>query len=221
MSIENQLRDALTSHAGSIESAEVNPYERVSAAVGWNRRRRRAAAATTVAAIAAIAIGVSVVSRRLADGRTTPAGVPPATDGAWKSVTTWPIRGALADNSALVDSVQDKFDGRAVFVEDVDTKRVAFIVRGDQLILAAGPRGAAGQALSQSTQMLPRTSVRTATLSVGAGSPPVIVTTPSACVCGESVGQRPWLATAAAAAAAAAGSRYSPGLVGMKSSPSS
>ena len=32
--------------------------------------------------------------------------------------------------------------------------------------------------------------------------------------------QRPWLATAAAAVAAASGSRYSPGLVGMKSAPS-
>ena len=38
---------------------------------------------------------------------------------------------------------------------------------------------------------------------------------------GPRASQRPWLATAAAAASAAAGSRYSPGLVGMKSSPSS
>ena len=49
--------------------------------------------------------------------------------------------------------------------------------------------------------------------------------TPATCGrgCGDdrvSGGQRPWFATAAAAAAAASGSRYSPGPVGMKSSPS-
>ncbi|MFC7491146.1 MULTISPECIES: hypothetical protein [unclassified Knoellia] len=178
MSIENQLRDALTSHAGSIESVEANPYERVSAAVGRNRRRRRAAVATTIAAVAALAIGVPAVSSRVADGRTTPAGLPPATDKAWNSVTTWPLRGALAGDGALVDAVQDKFDGRAVFVEDVDTRRVALVVRGDQLIIAAGPRGAEGQALSQNTQVGAPNIRQDSLVSVAAGSALVIITTP-------------------------------------------
>lgn len=182
MSIETQLRDALVAHASSIDPAETHPYERVSAAVGRNRTRRRAAGAAAVAAIAAIAIGVPAVSSHLADGRTTPAGtsttLPPATDKAWNSVTTWPTRGALAGNTSLVDAVQDKFKGRAVFVEDVDTARVAFIVRKDQLIVASGPRGAAGQALTQSSQITAPNIREDSVLSVGAGSSLVILTTP-------------------------------------------
>lgn len=182
MSIETELRDALTSHAASIEPLEAHPYERVSAAVVRTRTRRRAVGAAAVAVVAAIAIGVPTLSSRLADGRLTPAGtsltLPPAGDKAWNSVRTWPLRGALAGNTALVDAVEEKFDGRAVFVEDVDTQRVAFIVRGDQLIVASGPRGTAGESLTLSSQVEAPNIRDDSLLSTGAGKSLIIVTTP-------------------------------------------
>jgi hypothetical protein len=178
MSLETQLRDALTSHAGSIESVEAHPYERVAGAVAKNRTRRRTVGAAAVAVVAAIAIGVPAVSSRLGTDALPASPVPAASDKAWSSVRTWPLRGALAGNRDLVDAVQDKFDGRAVFVEDVDTRRVAFIVRRDQLIIASGPRGAAGKDLSLKDQVEAPNIREDSLLSVSAGDSLVIVTTP-------------------------------------------
>lgn len=180
MTIETQLRAALQDEAATIASVETDPYARVSAAIGRNRRHRRIVGAGVVAAVAAIAIGVPAVTSRLGDDA-LPSGqhqLPGASDKAWNSVRTWPLRGALAGNRDLVEAVQDKFDGRAVFVEDVDTQRVAFIVRRDQLIIASGPRGAAGRGFSLSHQIEAPNIPEDSLLSVGAGNSLVIVTTP-------------------------------------------
>lgn len=155
MSIETQLREALTSHAASIESVEAHPYERVAGAITKNRTRRRTVGAAAVAAVAAIAIGVPAVTSRFADTATSPAGhsrtLPPATDKAWKSVTTWPLRGSLAGDSGFVDAVAKQFDGRPVFVEDVGERRVAVVVSHADLIVGVGPRGAAATDLTRAS----------------------------------------------------------------------
>lgn len=179
MSIETQLRAALQDEAATVASGETDPYGRVSAAVGRSRHRR-VVGVGVVAAAAAIAIGVpSVMGRAGSDA--LPSGqhqLPGSSDTAWTSVRTWPLRGALAGDRDLVEAAEDTFDGRAVFVEDVDTRRVAFIVRRDQLIIASGPRGAAGKDLSLSHQLEAPNIREDSLLSVGAGDSLVIVTTP-------------------------------------------
>lgn len=178
MSIETQLRAALQDEAASVASGEPDPYGRVSAAVGRSRHRR-VVGVGVVAAAAAIAIGVPSVVGRGSDA--LPTGqhqLPGPSDKAWNSVRTWPLRGALAGDRDLVEAAQDKFGGRAVFVEDVDTRRVAFIVRRDQLIIASGPRGAAGKDLSSTHQFEAPTIREDSLLSVGAGDSLLIVTTP-------------------------------------------
>lgn len=181
MSIETQLRDALTSHAGSIESVEAHPYERVAGAVAKNRARRRTVGAAAVAVVAAIAIGVPTVSSRLADGRTTPAGtsvkLPPATDKAWKSVTTWPTRGALAGDSALVAAIGEQFDGRPIFVEDLGPTRVAVVVSRADLVVGTGPRGAGASGMRRSSAS-PVSDVADGVLSMAGRGDLVVLTAP-------------------------------------------
>ena len=178
MSIETQLRDALTSHAGSIESVETHPYERVAGAVAKNRTRRRTVGVAAVALVAAIAIGAPTVSSRLGNDALPAGRLPAASDKAWNSVATWPTRGTLAGDTALVAAIGEQFDGRPIVVEDVDTARVAIVVRGDRLIIAKGPRGASGQALTELTQWVAPNNREDSVLSVGAGKSLVIITTP-------------------------------------------
>ncbi|MEO7270342.1 MAG: hypothetical protein ABIW49_14165 [Knoellia sp.] len=181
MSIETQLRDALTSHASSIESVEAHPYERVAGAVARNRNRRRSVGAAVVAVVAAIAIGVPTVSSRLADGRTTPAGtsvqLPPATDKAWKSVRTWPTRGALAGDTALVAAIGEQFDGRPIFVEDLGSTRVALVVSRADLVVGTGPRGAAAADMRRSSSS-PVSDVSDGVVSMVGSRELVVLTTP-------------------------------------------
>ncbi|WP_040883905.1 hypothetical protein [Janibacter sp. HTCC2649] len=181
MSIETQLRDALTSHAGSIESVEAHPYERVAGAVAKNRTRRRTVGAAAVAVVAAIAIGVPTVSSRLADGRTTPAGnsanLPPATDKAWKSVTTWPTRGSLAGDTALVAAIGKQFDGRPIFVEDLGSTRVAVVVSRSDLVVGTGPAGAAAADMRRSSSG-PISDVTDGVLSMVGTNDLIVLTTP-------------------------------------------
>lgn len=181
MSIETQLRDALTAHASSIEPDEAHPYERVSAAVRRNRTRRRAVGAAAVAVVAAIAIGVPTVSSRLADGRTTPAGtsvdLPPATDKAWRSVTTWPTRGGLAGDAALAEAIGEQFDGRPIFVEDLGPTRVAVVVSRADLVVGTGPRGASASDMQRSSSR-PTSELTDGVLSMAGGGELVVLTTP-------------------------------------------
>ncbi|MFC7486209.1 hypothetical protein ACOCJ7_13250 [Knoellia sp. CPCC 206453] len=182
MSIETQLRDALTSHAGSIESMEAHPYERVAGAVAKNRTRRRTVGAAAVAVVAAIVIGVPTVSSRLADGRATPAGssahVPPPTDKAWRNIATWPTRGELANDPALVAKVDAKFSGRTIFIEDMGAERVALIANNTgTLVFATGPRGAVANL--SSGQENPTTDYGDQLLSIAGGGQLVFLTTPN------------------------------------------
>lgn len=178
MSIETQLREALAAQAGAAVSAEQHPYERVSVAVAKTRTRRRTVGAAVVAVVAAIAIGVPTVASRLGNDALPAGTLPAASDKAWNSVATWPTRGALAGDSTLVAAIGEQFDGRPIFVEDVDTARVAIIVRGDRLIIARGPRGATGKALTELMQWVAPTNREDSLLSVGAGKTLVIITTP-------------------------------------------
>lgn len=180
MSIESQLRDALTSHAGSIEPMETHAYERVAGAVARNRTRRRTVGVAAVAAVAAIAIGVPGLTSRFGDTRSTPAGtsvVPPATDPAWRSVATWPTRGALAGDADLIATVDAKFSGHTLFLEDMGDDRVAIVANdAGSLILATGPRRAVHD-LAPTTEA-PTTDYADDVLSVAAGERLVILTTP-------------------------------------------
>jgi len=182
MSIESQLREALASHAASIEPAEGYPYERVSGAVAKNRTRRRTVGAAAVAVVAAFAIGVPSVSSRLADGRTTPAGtsasLPPATDKAWKSIATWPTRGSLARDTALVDAIGEQFDGRPIFVEDVGATRVALVVvSGKDVVVGTGRQGAAASEMQRSSSG-PTSEITNGVLGISGGDELFIFTTP-------------------------------------------
>lgn len=155
MSIETQLRDALASHAASIEPVEAHPYERVAGAVAKNRTRRRTVGAAAVAVVAAIAIGVPAATSRFGDGDgVLPSGqvqLPPASDKAWNSVTTWPTRGALAGDTTLVAAIGEQFDGRPIFVEDLGATRVAVVVSYADLVAGTGPRGASAADMRRSS----------------------------------------------------------------------
>ena len=153
MSLETELREALAARASAVESTESDPYARVSAAVVTNRRRRRAAGVATLVAVVALAVGVPTLASRLDDGPgvTMPATrtpLPEAGSPAWRSVRSWPLRGALAGDRSLVGGIEAKTEGRAIFVEDVAATRLALVVTADQLAVVTGPRSSGSAEMS-------------------------------------------------------------------------
>lgn len=181
MSIETQLRSALRDEASTVASPETDPYARVSAAIGRNRRHRRTVGIAAVAAVAAIAIGVPTVGSQFGD-QTLPAGqhqsLPPANDKAWNSIATWPTRGSLAGDTSAVAKVDAQFSGHTIFLEDMGTRRVALVANDTgTLIFAMGPRGAT-EGLDSATET-PITDYADEVLSVSAGAQLTILTTAS------------------------------------------
>lgn len=158
MSLETELREALAARAASVESRESDPYARVHTAVTSSRRRRRAVAAASLVAVAALAVGLPALTTQLRDGPgvTAPATrepLPAADNTLWRSIGSWPVRGALADDNALVRAIEERFDGRTIFVEDVAQTRVALMTAGGQLTLVTGRRGSAADALSTTSSV--------------------------------------------------------------------
>ncbi|KGN34347.1 hypothetical protein N802_13470 [Knoellia sinensis KCTC 19936] len=180
--METQLREALSAEAASVSSTELHPYERVAGAVTRSRRRRRAAGAAAVVAAAAIAVAVPMFSSQIGDRTTTPAEysrtLPGVNDPAWRSISTWPTRGGLAHDAALVERLDEKFSGRTIFVEDMGDERLALIANDTgTLVFATGPRGAAPSHLSGMTET-PVTDHSDEVLGVAGGGNLVVLTSP-------------------------------------------
>ena len=148
MSIETQLREALAARADEVGSRTHVPYERVSGAIAVSRRRRRGAALAAVAAMAAIAVAIPALGHSIGDRTTTPARhtapVPGPSDPRWASLATWPIRGGLSGDADLVRAVGELGGGQVIFIDDIASRRVAFVVDPDQrqLALVEGDAGA-------------------------------------------------------------------------------
>ena len=154
MSIETQLREALSARADEVSRPAFDPYERVTGAIAASRRRRRTAAVAALAAVTAVAVAVPVLTRG-GDRTTSPAThhVPSPSDPAWRSLSTWPTRGSLAGDTDLVKAVADRGAGRVIFVDDVGSHRVVLLVRPGlrQLALLDGPAGAAVDDLGETS----------------------------------------------------------------------
>ena len=153
MSVETELREVLADRASTVEPLETNPYARVATAVAASRRRRRTVAAASLVAVAALAVGVPTLTTRLGDGPgvTLPASrtpLPEADSPLWRSVGSWPLRGALAGDRSLVGAIEAKTEGRVIFVEDVAATRLAVVVVGDQLAVVTGPGGSQADRMS-------------------------------------------------------------------------
>jgi hypothetical protein len=184
MTIETQLREALATRAEELSPTHEDPYARVSGAVRTSERRRRAAYAGVVAAVVATAVLVPGLLRPDADRTTAPAThtvAPRPSDPAWRSIATWPTRGALADDTDLVKAVGELGAGRVVFVDDVASKRVAIVVDPEQRQIAVidGEAGAPASRLGVASrgEAAPTLEGNVLTLTVD-GSRTVILTTP-------------------------------------------
>ncbi|TPG14081.1 hypothetical protein [Pedococcus bigeumensis] len=129
MSIETQLREALSARADEVGGSFDDPYERVSGAIAVSRRRRRTAAIATVATVAALAVAIPSFAWQGRDS-TTPAKkttivVPGPNDPRWASVSTWPTRGSLAGDRAFLASLHDAVDAQSViYAGDIGADRV-------------------------------------------------------------------------------------------------
>ena len=130
MSIESQLREALSARADEMDVSVGDPYPGVSAAIAVSRRRRRTAVLAGVAAVAVIAVAVPSLSGGLGRDSTTPAKrtsvvVPGPQDPRWTTVSTWPTRGSLADDEAFLGSFRAVVDVQSViYAGDIGADRV-------------------------------------------------------------------------------------------------
>lgn len=111
--IETELRDALRARVDDLPVGVADPVARVVSAVGADRRRRTARGVAIVATLA-LATGVGTAMVRLA-AQHTPApavttSVPEPSDPAWADVLTWPARGSLIGDAALVAAAQSLTD---------------------------------------------------------------------------------------------------------------
>ncbi|GGB81058.1 hypothetical protein N798_00445 [Knoellia flava TL1] len=152
MGFESELRTALRTAASGVTPVDDRPYDRVSAAVGRSRRRRRGGLAVAVAV--AVAVGAPLALSRLADDPpdalpASRSSLPGASDAAWDDISTWPLRGGLARDAALVADVADRFRGRPILLADLDGRRVSVVVTDGEIIVATGPRGADADALER------------------------------------------------------------------------
>jgi len=152
MSIETELREALSARADEVP-AVADPYERVTSAIAAERRRRRRAAVGGVAAVAALALAVPLVE---AVDRTAPPArqsqllpLPPASASAWDTLATWPTRGGLRGDAGLLAAAADLAGGgHVVYAEDLGPVRVLLVWGHDEgtehgrITAVSGPRGA-------------------------------------------------------------------------------
>ncbi|GAB3442424.1 hypothetical protein GCM10027517_19490 [Phycicoccus ginsengisoli] len=160
MSIETQLREALAARAEELSPSPGDAYGRVSGAIRTSQRRRR----TAYAGVAAVVLALAVVVPGLAGGdhhTTTPATrthtlpLPSPDDPRWSSVSTWPVRGPLADDKAFIDSVGQQFaDAHVVYAGDLPTSRVVVSYNpstdgAEKLTMYSGPRGAAAADMAE------------------------------------------------------------------------
>ena len=159
MSIESQLREALSARADEVGGSAGDPYVRVSGAIAVSRRRRRTAAIAGVAALAALAVAIPSLGE-LGRDTTTPAKktliLPGPTDPAWSTIATWPTRGSLAtDTEFLAQFRAASLDlARVVYAGDVGDDRVVVTVGRpseagtDLATIHAGDRGAPAATLT-------------------------------------------------------------------------
>ena len=179
MSIESQLREALSARADEIGGpldaggSVGDPYARVSGAIAADRRRRRTAALAGVAAIAAIAVAIPTLAGGVGKDTTTPARktthlVPGPTDPRWTLVSTWPIRGSLAGDQAFVSSFRESMGPASViYAGDIGADRVVVTWDGaadfsEKVQVYAGDRGSRAADLTtiaSSSQTAPATII--------------------------------------------------------------
>ena len=173
MSIESQLREALSARADEVGALDASassrdPYARVSGAIAVDRRRRRTAALAGVATVAAIALGIPALAGGLWRDTTTPAKrtqvvVPGPNDPRWASMATWPARGSLADDRAFLDQVRERtLAQRVLYAGDLATGRVVILWSPDEtgdgngkISLQEGPRGATPDELAETASGTP------------------------------------------------------------------
>jgi hypothetical protein len=184
MSIETQLREALAARAEELSPSHEDVYARVSGAVRTSQLRRRSATVGALAALAAVAVVVPNLassSQRTTTPAHTQTVVPGPSDPRWSSMATWPTRGGLAGDSALVAAVADTAAGHVVFIDDVASKRVAIVVDPEQKQIAIidGEAGAPAAGLGVETrgEAAPTLEGNVLTLTVDQ-SRTVILTTP-------------------------------------------
>ncbi|KQU67450.1 hypothetical protein [Phycicoccus sp. Root101] len=158
MSLETQLRDALAARADELDGPAFDPYERVTGAVVTSRRRRRGAAIGAVAAVAAVAVlvpGLSQGDRRSTlPAKRTQVIVPGPSDPRWAAMSSWPVRGSLAEDKAFISAVTEKsLTAHVVYAADLDRTRV--VVGWDpedggstRVSMFAGPLGAGADELA-------------------------------------------------------------------------
>ncbi|WP_406832423.1 hypothetical protein ABEG17_06255 [Pedococcus sp. KACC 23699] len=159
MSLETELRDALASRADDLDAPAFDPYERVAGAIVTSRRRRRAAAVGAVAAVAAIAVLVPGLAqgdhRSTLPAKRTQVVVPGPNDPRWSAMSSWPVRGSLAEDKELIKAVAEKFGtSHVLYAGDLDRTRV--VVGWDpedggssRVTMFAGSRGTGVDGMSE------------------------------------------------------------------------
>lgn len=195
MSIETQLREALTARAAEVGGSDGDPYARVSGAVRSSQRRRRAIAG----GVAAVAIAAGVLAPQVIGNQThrgaTPAThtlqLPAPTDPAWQQFTTWPTRGSLAGDKAFMAAATARFDGdapRILFAGDIEDTR---LVVAFQRVPVPEDEQMAGETTTEQLRVLsgPR-QASVGSLQLGADQQPV---EHSALVVRQNVGPDGWL----------------------------
>ncbi|SDP45361.1 hypothetical protein SAMN04489867_2510 [Pedococcus dokdonensis] len=198
MSIETQLREALSARADEVGGSVGDPYARVSGAIVTDRRRRRTAALAGVAAVAALAVAIPSLSGTAGRHTTTPARtttqlVPGPSDPRWGSMATWPTRGSLASDTAFVTEAGDRLatgdQNNVLYAGEVGGRRVVVSwslsvgtdSRTEQLHLGIAPSGAPAEELVTSVAEGAAASqdVVLARLGMRPDSPLLVLTTPA------------------------------------------
>ncbi|MDU0313325.1 hypothetical protein RKE38_06460 [Phycicoccus sp. M110.8] len=166
MSIETQLREALTARADDVAPTVEDPWSRVDGAIRTSARRRRAAYAGVTAAVVAVAV---LVPGLVGGGHraTTPAThtapvVPGPQDPRWRALSTWPTRGWLSGDAAFLRAVEQRTGAHVLYAGDVGERRVV-VTWNEQdtgsglgtTYLLSGPRDSAVDRLAQVAEAPP------------------------------------------------------------------
>lgn len=197
MSIETQLREALSARADEVGSSVDDPWARVSGAIVVDRRRRRTSALAGVAAVAALAVAIPSLSGAVGRHTTAPARkttqiVPGPTDPRWSSMETWPTRGSLAADTAFVSAANERLAtgelNHVLYAGEVAGRRVVVAwsvttesgARTEQLHLGVAPSGAPAEDLVTSVAEGTQASQDVVLVRLGMrpDSPLLVLTTP-------------------------------------------